>query len=434
MAEEQEQQQAPKKYYAKDFEWGDHLGEGTFGAVQKVKHIESGEEKACKILSKAQITKEKKIKYVKTERDILLKCKSPYIVSLFCTFSDPDHLYYVLELCPNGELFHHLRKYSSFDASIVSFYAAEIVCAVEHLHEKNIIHRDLKPENVLLSGDMHVKLTDFGTAKILDAAEEGSETEKGISRSQSFVGTAEYVSPELLIDKYCCLASDLWSLGAIVFQLMTGRMAFHGATQFLTFQKIEKGDLEWPTNVDEFPKDCQDFIKKLLVVDPTKRLGAPPDGFAPLKKHPFFENIEWEDLYSKTPPALETGRKFRFKADEEREKDEARKKAEEEGTAKWKKHLNQGETVFTYGLVVKKRGMSTKKRQLILTNTPRLIYVDPKKDQTMGEVPWVDEMTFQVNSSKDFIVGTPNRKYIFTSIDKTAAEWETAIMEKKKKG
>ena len=90
--------------------------------VQRVKHLESQEEFACKILSKAQITKEKKIKYVKTERDILAQCSSPFIVSLFCTFSDPDHLYYVLELCPNGELFQHLRKHGNFHVDVTRYY------------------------------------------------------------------------------------------------------------------------------------------------------------------------------------------------------------------------------------------------------------------------------------------------------------------------
>src|SRR3989338_6161775 len=265
---------AGKKYYAVDLHFGEVLEEGAFGAVMKVTLKESGKDFAIKVMDKKHIMKDNKVKYVKTERDILSMCRHPNIVSLFCTFSDPNHLYYVLELCPNGELLTWLKKFGNFDLNTARYYIAEIVSALEYLHKHNIIHRDLKPENLLFTSNMHLKLTDFGTSKQL----EGSDT---LARSNSFVGTAEYVCPELLNVKETSAASDLWALGVIVYQLLTGRMPFHGATQYLTFQNVLNRRLLFPQQ--SFDPDAKDLIEKLLQVDPTSRLGAGPDGYALLK-------------------------------------------------------------------------------------------------------------------------------------------------------
>jgi len=432
----EEVKKGPVKYYAEDFEWGDRLGEGAFGAVQKVTHKQTGQDLACKILSKKQIAKENKIKYVKTERDILVKCNSPYIVSLFCTFSNPENLHYVLELCPNGELFAFLKKYGCFTPKVTAFYTAEIILAVEHLHSKNIIHRDLKPENVLLSGGMHVKLTDFGTAKVLEGGkDEEGDGEKGLARSESFVGTAEFVPPELLLEQYTCLASDFWSLGAMVFQMTTGKMGFRAATQFLTFEKVKTGQYDWPENADEISKENRDLIERILVLDPKARLGA--KGFDEFRKHPFFDGLDWDNLSKTEPPAMESGPKFKFLTEEEKEKEKEKQKEKEkkdkqrkEATEKWKQHLNGGEQVVHYGLIEKKRGMSTKKRMLILTDSPRLIYTDPKKDTIMGTIPCeAKDMSLEIKNPKEFIINTPNRKWLLTAIESSSSEWESKLKE-----
>src|SRR5690606_21676946 len=153
---------------------------------------------------------------------------------LYYTFQDEASLYYVIDYCSGGELLGALKRTGTFDLECTRFYAAQILDAVEYMHARGVIHRDLKPENVLLDDHMHIKITDFGTAKML-ADPRNAKTEDGTDRgvpqtgqaqasddgrAPSFVGTAEYVSPELLTNKNSCKASDLWAFGCIIYQLL----------------------------------------------------------------------------------------------------------------------------------------------------------------------------------------------------------------------
>lgn len=146
----------------------------------------------------------------------------------------------------------------------------------------NIIHRDLKPENVLLSDTMHVKLTDFGTAKRLKEGEDRV-------RTASFLGTAEYIAPECLDEEpLVCRASDLWALGCIIYQMLSGSPPFHGDTQFLTFEQVKSGKISYPPH---FPYHARLLIEKLLSIDPD---GRPT--YQEIKSHPFFAGIDFSKL------------------------------------------------------------------------------------------------------------------------------------------
>jgi 3-phosphoinositide dependent protein kinase-1 len=153
-----------------------------------------------------------------------------------------------------------------------------------------VIHRDLKPENILLNEHGHIKVTDFGTAK--------DETEE--HRTNTFCGTAEFVSPEVLRDLDASRGCDLWALACMVFQMLVGRPFFRAENEYLTFQQIlnhPAEDFEYP---EGFPAVAQDLIDRILVQDPLERLGAGTDedgnGYAALKSHAFFEGIDWENL------------------------------------------------------------------------------------------------------------------------------------------
>ncbi|CRK33013.1 hypothetical protein BN1723_014705 [Verticillium longisporum] len=179
------------------------------------------------------------------------------------------------------------------------------------MHSRGVIHRDLKPENVLLDDNMHVKITDFGTAKLLKTPRElqgpaptgggpldgSTRDQDGESRAASFVGTAEYVSPELLTSKNACKASDLWAFGCIIYQLLAGRPPFKAGTEYLTFQKIVNLEYEFPPG---FPAAARDLVERCLVLDPARRLTVEH-----IKNHEFFDGHPFgKSLWRQQAPRL----------------------------------------------------------------------------------------------------------------------------------
>ncbi|KAF9925875.1 pkb-activating kinase-like protein [Linnemannia zychae] len=279
-----------------DYRLGRTLGEGSYSTVVSAVDLNNRRDYAIKVLDKRHIIREKKVKYVNIEKNTLYKLDHPGVVKLYSTFQDSTSLYYVLELCRNGELLTYIKKLGSFDENCTRFYVAQILTAIEYVHSQGVIHRDLKPENILLDDQMYVKLTDFGTAKMLEPSEDGTESD----RANSFVGTAEYVSPELLTEKAACKSSDLWALGCIIYQLLAGRPPFKGSNEYQTFQKIVRLEYTFPAG---FPRIAMDLVSRLLVHDPNERLGA-NNTIDELKKHPFFDGVNWSELWTQPAPRL----------------------------------------------------------------------------------------------------------------------------------
>lgn len=292
----------------RDFAFGKVLGEGSYSTVYFATDRQTLREYAVKVLEKKHIIKEKKIKYVNIEKNTLNRLtEHPGIVRLYYTFQDESSLYYVLDLCSGGELLGVLKKTGTFDVECTRFYGAQILDAIEYMHSRGVIHRDLKPENVLLNEKMHIKITDFGTAKLLpdprdprpappsgDPGQSSSQDEK---RNASFVGTAEYVSPELLTDKTAGKPSDIWAFGCIIFQLLVGRPPFKAGTEYLTFQKIVGLEYEFPAG---FPPAARDLVERCLVLDPSRRLTVEH-----IKNHEFFDGQAFgEELWRMKAPRL----------------------------------------------------------------------------------------------------------------------------------
>ncbi|KAF8586893.1 kinase-like protein [Ramaria rubella] len=299
-----------------DFEFGEELGGGSWSTVVEAVHPPTSKVYAIKILNKAQLLKHKTTQSAVVEKNALALLSSEGhmgIVRLYSAFQDATSLYLVLSLAPNGDLRELVKKFGSFSLSCARYYAAQVVDTVQYIHGKGVLHRDLKPENILLDGEMRIKLTDFGSAYI--------SQELDLSpRSSTFVGTAAYVSPELLSGpvKTTSRSSDIWAIGCIIYFLMVGQSPFLALTDYLSFRKIEALDYTFPENFDA---DAMDLVQRILVIQPSDRLGiSPKSSPSDLREHPFFTRhtsmgseahptsyINWGTLWTDPPVPIEHG-------------------------------------------------------------------------------------------------------------------------------
>ncbi|XP_031554011.1 ribosomal protein S6 kinase beta-1-like [Actinia tenebrosa] len=267
------------------------LGKGGYGKVFQVRKC-SGHNMnrvfAMKVLKKAAIIRSQKdTAHTKAERNILEEVKHPFIVDLIYAFQTGGKLYLILEYLSGGELFMQLEREGIFMEDTACFYLSEISMALEHLHKMGIIYRDLKPENILLDATGHVKLTDFGLCK--ESVFENNLT-------HTFCGTIEYMAPEILTRSGHGKAVDWWSLGALMYDMLTGSPPFCAESRKKTIDKILKGRLVLPPYLTP---ESKDFLRKLLKRHPQSRLGGGQDDAKAIKSHPFFRNIKWDDLTSK---------------------------------------------------------------------------------------------------------------------------------------
>lgn len=279
-------------YGPQDFEVLRLLGKGTFGQVYQVKKKDSKRIYAMKVLSKKVIVKKNEIAHTIGERNILVRTASkscPFIVGLKFSFQTPADLYLVTDFMSGGELFWHLQKEGRFSEDRAKFYIAELVMALEYLHDNDIVYRDLKPENILLDANGNIALCDFGLSK--------AELK---DRTNTFCGTTEYLAPELLLDEtgYTKMV-DFWSLGVLIFEMCCGWSPFFAEDNQKMYQKIAFGKVKFPRDV--LSPEGRSFVKGLLNRNPRHRLGAVDDG-RELRAHPFFADIDWNALRDKKIP------------------------------------------------------------------------------------------------------------------------------------
>ncbi|KAM6910800.1 ribosomal protein S6 kinase beta-1 [Lycodopsis pacificus] len=267
------------------------LGKGGYGKVFQVRKVSgstSGKIFAMKVLKKAMIVRNAKdTAHTKAERNILEEVKHPFIVDLIYAFQTGGKLYLILEYLSGGELFMQLEREGIFMEDTACFYLAEISMAMGHLHQKGIIYRDLKPENIMLNDNGHVKLTDFGLCK--ESIHDGTVT-------HTFCGTIEYMAPEILMRSGHNRAVDWWSLGALMYDMLTGAPPFTGENRKKTIDKILKCKLSLPPYLTQ---EARDLLKKLLKRNASLRLGAGPGDAAEVQAHPFFRHINWDDLLAR---------------------------------------------------------------------------------------------------------------------------------------
>ncbi|KAG8165116.1 hypothetical protein KVR01_005391 [Diaporthe batatas] len=272
------------------------IGKGTFGQVYQVRKKDTGRIYAMKVLSKKVIVQKKEVAHTVGERNILVRTatsESPFIVGLKFSFQTPSDLYLVTDYMSGGELFWHLQKEGRFDEKRAKFYIAELILAIEHLHKNDIVYRDLKPENILLDANGHIALCDFGLSKANLTKNDTTNT---------FCGTTEYLAPEVLLDEqgYTKMV-DFWSLGVLVFEMCCGWSPFYAEDTQQMYKNIAFGKVRFPR--DTLSLEGRNFVKGLLNRNAKHRLGANDDA-EELKRHPFFNDVDWEALAKKviTPP------------------------------------------------------------------------------------------------------------------------------------
>ncbi|XP_046673108.1 cGMP-dependent protein kinase, isozyme 2 forms cD4/T1/T3A/T3B isoform X3 [Homalodisca vitripennis] len=272
------------------------LGVGGFGRVELVQiAMDPSRSFALKQMKKSQIVETRQQQHIMSEKEIMGEADSDFIVKLFKTFKDRKYLYMLMESCLGGELWTILRDKGHFDDSTTRFYTACVVEAFDYLHSRNIIYRDLKPENLLLDVNGYVKLVDFGFAKKL---QHGRKT-------WTFCGTPEYVAPEVILNRGHDISADYWSLGVLMYELLTGTPPFTGADPMKTYNIILKGidAIEFPRNIT---RNATVLIKKLCRDNPAERLGYQKGGISEIQKHKWFDGFNWEGLRNRTliPPIL----------------------------------------------------------------------------------------------------------------------------------
>jgi len=269
-----------------DFELMTVIGKGSFGKVMQVRKKDDGKIYAMKVLRKEAIIARKQVAHTKAEKTILQKIQHPFIVKLHFAFQTKDKLYMILDYINGGELFFHLKKEGRFPEPRVKFYAAQITCALAHLHSLQIVYRDLKPENILLDATGNICLTDFDLSKeIVDG--EGTHT---------FCGTPEYLAPEVLKGQGHGMEVDWWSLGTLIYEMLTGLPPFYSQNINIMYQKILNGELRFPSYVSP---EAHSLLEGLLTRDVEKRLGSGPSGSEDVRRHPFFKEIDFEKLERK---------------------------------------------------------------------------------------------------------------------------------------
>ena len=240
-----------------------------------------------KVLRKEKIMGQNLLKYAIAERNVLSLSHHPFIVKLHFAFQTSSKLFLILEYCPNGDLAKHLLFEKRFSEKRAKFYLCEVLLALENLHKRDIIFRDLKPDNVVLDEEGHCKLTDFGLSK------------EGIQENiyaQSFCGSIAYLAPEMIKRQGHGKAVDWYLLGVLFYEMLIGMTPFFTLKKEEIFHNIEYGELKIP---DFVSKEAAELLKGLLERDPKKRLGGNIKDAEEIKEHPYFKDINWDDVYNK---------------------------------------------------------------------------------------------------------------------------------------
>uniref|UniRef100_A0A8D3DYR5 cGMP-dependent protein kinase n=1 Tax=Scophthalmus maximus TaxID=52904 RepID=A0A8D3DYR5_SCOMX len=262
----------------------------TEAAVPQVKLKDEDTAFALKCIKKRHIVDTRQQEHIYSEKNILQQTNSGFIIRLFRTFRDDRFVYMLLEACLGGELWTVLRDMSYFDEPKARFCTGCVLEAFDYLHTMGVVYRDLKPENLLLDAEGYVKMADFGFAKKIGLGK----------KTWTFCGTPEYVAPEVIMNKGHDFGADCWSLGILIFELLTGNPPFAGSDPIKIYTMVLHGieKVDFPKRIGKRPDD---LIRRLC--NPVERLGNKKNGIIDIKKHNWFRGFNWEGLRRRKLPS-----------------------------------------------------------------------------------------------------------------------------------
>ena len=286
------------------------IGRGAFGEVHVCREIKTGKIYAVKKIKKDILLQKNQIIHIRSEQKFMSKVKSPWIVDLKASFQEDDYLYLVMEFCQGGDFMNLLIKKDILSEDEARFYTAELILAVESIHKLDCIHRDIKPDNILIDKNGHIKLSDFGLAKISENLgqspilynKKNKKNRPTHQKNFSCVGTAYYVAPEVLKKTGYSEDIDWWSVGVIFFEMLVGYAPFCSEeTKDVCYKVINwKKFLKIPDDI-VLSREAEDLIAK-MINNSNERLGK--NGVEEIKAHPFFKNVNWNNIRNTKAPFI----------------------------------------------------------------------------------------------------------------------------------
>ena len=482
-------------YKESDFTKISSCGKGSYGQVFKIKNNETNKIFALKEINKSQLIKENKYYQIKIENDIMKLCSDPSIIKYYGYFENKNNFSIIEEYCPYGDLSSYLSE-NKFQLTTeeIQYIIAQLILCLEYLSSKNIIHRDIKPENFLISTNFKLKLIDFATAtflgKIYDedtnqfiddnfqqqtllhkesfivnnnnfnqsfyqindpsnsfcqtilnnlSLYDTNENSSDDIFKQKFVGTAEYMAPEIINSQKIGYYTDMWSLMCILFLCYTGHTPFNDKTDYLIFQNISQIKFN-DKNINLIPDDAKDLLLKFFKIEPHNRLGFINNkefDFKEIKKHPFFilknDSITLDEIIQKLMDKCSKCRK--------NPNDKKDEQNNEKNNIQVSIDMNSKEVIINENSnqeksKILKCGLLKKQspyyyydlRKIVLYDTPKINYIDPRLLIIKGTINLNKSCYAELIQSNKFKLVTPKRTFIFMCKEKyNISPWVIAI-------
>ncbi|KAI8365469.1 kinase-like domain-containing protein [Choanephora cucurbitarum] len=284
----------PGRLSLSDFNIKKTIGTGSTARVHLARSRVNGCYYAIKAIDKKDLVSKRQVEHAHNEKEILSEVKHPFLVNYHGSFQTSTHVFLVMDYVVGGELFQLIREKKKLTETETRFYAAQVVLAIDYLHRQNIVYRDLKPENILIDKQGYIKITDFGFAKKITQ-----------DRTWTLCGTPDYIAPEIIRSQGYTKAVDWWSLGVLIYEMMTGEPPFTAKNPIEQYQKILEGDVNWPDNINA---EARDLLENLLKTKASERIGNLKDGVNDIKRHPWFSSIDFDHILAQTitPPHMPT--------------------------------------------------------------------------------------------------------------------------------